>query len=164
MEYEVIKNITDEQLAKIKKERNQSFSREKVCIVRVNGIEIGFAVTIFICGRLTIEYYLFAEYQHKGYGSQFVSIITDWISSENPSYDTVYLLIYRKNIPSMKVALKSGYIMNCEDWDFKDMIHDEMPEHYVYSKPNSYYKNNHYKLEKVPKYKGGIYEKESQNI
>ncbi len=151
MEYEVIRDITEEQYTRIKEEQHRLFNKDNICIVRANGIDIGFAVSFFICGRLTIEYYLFNEFQHKGYGILFVNIVTDYISSLNPTFDVIYLLIYHTNIPSIKVALQNGYVSNCADWEFNDIIYDEMPEYYIYSKSNPYYKVNHCKFKKVPK-------------
>lgn len=142
MEYEVIREITDEQLERINKEFKRIFNPKYTMIVRAQGVEIGFCVVFFICGRLTVEYYLFREHQHKGYGGTFVSIVSDAIGSDYPDYDTLYLLIHKTNVPSMKVAQKSGYKMECYDWDFRSMICDEMPDQYLFSKGNPYYKRH----------------------
>ena len=140
MEYEIIRDLSEEQIEKIKKEYRRSFNFENTIAFKVNGVYVGFGVAYFISGRLTVEYYLFHEFQNQGYGSALVSIVSDAIGSDYPLYDSLYLLIYKENVPSMKVALKSGYKMECLDWEFRNMIEDDMPEYYVLSKKNSYYK------------------------
>lgn len=148
MEYEVIRKVSIEQLERINKEYNRSFDSENLMIVKANGVEIGFGTVFFICGRLTLEYYLFKEFQHQGYGSMFVSILSDAIGEKYLLYSSLYLTIHKDNMPSMNVALRCGYSLDSSDWDFRCMIHDEMPDYYLYSKSNKYYKER--KLKKVP--------------
>lgn len=139
MEYEVIKDITDEQYKRILKEFGRSFNRDLIHVVYANGKEIGFFTTYFIDNKLTIEYYLFKEYLHLGFGETLVSLASDTIGSEYPDCHRLYLLIYKENVPSQKVAKKNGYRLASDDYEFMMMIDENMPEYYTYSKENVYY-------------------------
>lgn len=141
MEYEVVKNITLEHLARIQKEQQRSFNKDSVRIVKVDGKEIGFYVFFFICGRLTLEYYLFREYQHLGYGKKFVEIVTEAAGLEYSNHSTLYLLIYNNNIASMNVALANGYSTSCSDFEFYEIVSSETPDYYIYAKANKHYKD-----------------------
>lgn len=140
MEYEVIKEITEEQYERIKSEFGRPFRKEFIRMVYANGKEIGFCTTFFIDGKLTIEYYLFKEYQHQGFGNSLVYLASDSIGGEYPEYNSLYLLIHRDNIASLSVAKKNGYELASDDYDFMWMIEENMPGYYLYSKENSYYK------------------------
>lgn len=142
MEYEIIKDVTDEQYERIQEEFRHSFNRDEIRMVYAGGKEIGFCTTFFIDGRLTIEYYLFSCYRGQGYGGIFVSLISDAIGSAYPEHSTLYLLIHRDNYPSLRVAQKSGYTFNYDDFEFRNMVDEDMPEQYVLSKENAYYKEH----------------------
>ncbi len=147
MEYEVIRSVNKEQLKRIQDEFNRFYNPDNLMLVKANGIEIGFGVVFFICGHLTIEYYLFKEFQHQGYGLMFVNVLSDSISDKYSLYDSLYLLIHKDNLSSIKVAQKCGYTIDSNDWEFRCMISDDMPEYYLYSKNNEYYKER--KLKKI---------------
>lgn len=148
MEYEVVNNISKENLERIKSEYNRSFNPENLLIIKANGQEIGFGSVLFICGHLTLEYYLFRDFQHQGYGPMFVSILTDAVGEKYPLYESLYLAIHMDNKSSAKVATKCGYTLDNYDWEFKLMLDDDMPGYYLYSKKNKYYKER--KLKKIP--------------
>lgn len=143
--YESIKNLSQEQLDKIAKEQNKYFAKDTVRIVRINGIDIGFYHLFFIAGRLTLEYYLFKENQNKGLGTEFVRIVTELAGLEYANYDTLYLLILPENIASLKVAQRNGYTTNCNDWEFREMINEEMYNYHLYLKPNAFYNKDNFK-------------------
>lgn len=147
MEYEVISKVNEEQLEKIKNEYNRIFNPESLMIIKADGQEIGFGSVLFICGRLTLEYYLFRDYQHQGYGPMFVNILTDAVGEKYSLYDSLYLAIHMDNKPSSKVATKCGYKLDNYDWEFRTILDDDMPGYYLYSKKNKYYKER--KLKKT---------------
>lgn len=149
MNYECIKELTSIQLKKMEKEQCRKFLPDKTRIVTLDGKEIGFYAIFFICGRLTLEYYLFEAYQHKGMGAGFVQAVTDFVGQEYPEFSTIYLLIYHNNIGSLCVAQKNGYSTGCVDYEFSEIVSAESPEYYLYGKNNVYYKNDAKRLVKA---------------
>lgn len=58
--------------------------------------------------ELEVGYILGSRYQKKGYGLEAVSAVTDYAFSELDA-DAVNCFIKRENLPSVRLAVKSGY-------------------------------------------------------
>lgn len=118
-----------------------SFNYNKSKIVVIGNNPIGFYTTHSIFGRLTLEYNLFKYKRNQGLGGTFVNIVTELVGKECPEYDKIYLLISSKNKKSEKVAKKNNYDLS-NDYEFWNLINEEMPEYSVYEKNNEFSKKN----------------------
>lgn len=141
MKYISIQDISKQQIEELSKEHGNIYYADKSKVIQLGQSCIGFYTSHILFDKLTLEYNLFERYRHQGYGFSLVNIATEMVSKENPTYDSIYLLIHISNIPSISVALKNGY-HECYDIDLQELVDSEMSNYRIYSKENEYYQKS----------------------
>lgn len=133
-----IQGTMEQQRERILRDNGLTYDEKYSKLIQVDNNTIGFYTPRIILDRLMVEYNLFEEYRNQGLGVSFVKMVTEAVGREYTQFDTIYLLIHFKNIPSLTVAVKNGYML-CYEEDLQESICEEMPNYQPYCKHNEFY-------------------------
>lgn len=137
----IVKEEIEQAKNKVFDNESLSFSKNSK-VIEINGKEVGFYTVQFIFDKLTLEYNIFPKYRNKGYGKEFVGIVTSIVEHEYPEYSDIYLLIHMNNIRSLIVAKANGY-KDTTNYEFKEKVNEEMSQYGLYSRSNTLYTSKH---------------------
>lgn len=107
-------------------------------VVIDNGIIIGGYYISSFCGYPEIQIGVLQEYRRKGYASKILDDLTQEQMDENTP--VVYVIVNKKNLASLKLAKKCGYVI---DYDNETMNRDDSDaQYYSLYKRNPNYRNS----------------------
>lgn len=112
---------------------NIPFNKKKSYLFLIDNNIVGFFNVEKLHGYPEIQYAILKEYRNLGLGSMLLENLTT-LMFLNTNCEKIYLMINRKNTPSLKVASKNGYQI---DYDLESNDID-FPYYNLY-KNNPYY-------------------------
>jgi RimJ/RimL family protein N-acetyltransferase len=67
-------------------------------------------------GQTNLGYNVFPQYRGMGYATRGLALMLRWLRS-TASFDTAILQIHRRNLASIRVAQKAGFVLTGETED-----------------------------------------------